>query len=122
MSFVDKVIHLLDEYADSEYFENPIQAIREHIKSLINTKEDSKDLLSYNDSDLNIKDLALKMSEKIYNLVSTYEKRVKIISIEYDETLVPWQLKFFLTLKYNRDSTNFNIRIIFNNNRYYEVL
>lgn len=42
MSFVDRIIHVLDEYADSEYFENPIQAIREHIKSLINTKEEAQ--------------------------------------------------------------------------------
>ena len=122
MSFIDRVIHVLDEDLDSEYFEKPIQAIREHIKSLINAKEEAQELLSYDDLDLNAKDLAIIMSEKIYNIVSTYERRVKVVSIEYDETLVPWQLKFFLTLQYNKDLTNFNIQIIFNNNRYYEVL
>lgn len=122
MSFVDRVIHVLDEYVDSEYFESPIQAIREHIETLINTKEDTQELLSYNDLDLNIKDLALIMSEKLYIVISTHEHRVKILSIEYDETLVPWQLKFFLTLQYNKDLTNFNIQIIFNSNRYYEVV
>lgn len=122
MSFVDRVIHALDEYVDSEYFENPIQAIREHIETLINTKEDAQELLSYNDLDLNIKNLAIVMSERIYDIVSTYEYRAKIVSIEYDETLAPWQLKFFLTLQYNKDLTNFNIQIIFNSNRYYEVL
>lgn len=122
MSFVDRVIHVLDEYVDSEYFESPIQAIREHIETLINTKEDTQELLSYNDLDLNIKNLAIVMSERIYDIVSTYEYRAKILSIEYDETLAPWQLKFFLTLQYNKDLTNFNIQIIFNSNRYYEVL
>ena len=122
MSFIDRVIHVLDEDLDSEYFEKPIQAIREHIKSLINAKEEAQELLSYDDLDLNAKDLSIIMSEKIYNIVSTYEHRVKVVSIEYDETLVPWQLKFFLTLQYNKDLTNFNIQIIFNNNRYYEVL
>lgn len=122
MSFVDRVIHVLDEYVDSEYVESPIQAIREHIETLINTKEDTQELLSYNDLDLNIKNLAIVMSERIYDIVSTYEYRVKIVSIEYDETLAPWQLKFFLTLQYNKDLTNFNIQIIFNSNRYYEVL
>lgn len=122
MSFVDRVIHALDEYVDSEYFESPIQAIREHIETLINTKEDTQELLSYNDLDLNIKNLAIVMSERIYDIVSTYEYRAKIVSIEYDETLAPCQLKFFLTLQYNKDLTNFNIQIIFNSNRYYEVL
>lgn len=122
MSFIDRIIYVLDEYTDYKYFENPIEAIKEHIKSLINTKEDAKELLSYNDCDLNVKDLAIKMSEKIYNIVSTYEHRVKILSIEYDDTLAPWQLRFFLTLQHNKDLTNFKIRIIFNNNHYYEVL
>ena len=98
MSFVDRIIHVLDEYADSEYFESPIQAIREHIETLINTKEDAQELLSYNDLDLNIKNLAIVMSERIYDIVSMYECRAKIVSIEYDETLAPCQLKFFLTL------------------------
>lgn len=53
------------------------------------------------------------MPEKLYTIISTHEHKVKILSIEYDETLAPWQLKFFLTLQYNEDLTNFNIRIIF---------
>lgn len=121
MSFIDKVIHTLDEYKDSAYVEDKLQSIKEHIMVLINSK-DNIGLLSFSDLDLNVKNFSILMSEKIYHIISSYEHRIQILSIEYDDTLAPWQLIFFVRFCYSSDNfKEFTIKIIFRNNRYCEV-
>lgn len=122
MSFIDKVIYTLDE-THSTYLEDTTKAIKDHINTLINAKSRDIDFLSLCDLDLNAKNLAVVMSNRIYQIISKYEHRARILSIEYDETLSPWQLNFFLRFCYGQDRfKEFSIRIIFRNNRYCEVL
>lgn len=123
MSFIDKIIHTLDECKDDLYVEDDLNSIKEHIRVLINSKDDNQGLSSLSDLDLNVKNLSILMSEKIYHIISTYENRIKILSIEYDDALSPWQLTFFIRFCYSNDSfKEFSIQIIFRNNRYCEVL
>lgn len=120
MSFIDKAIKRLDECRHGEYVEDIIESTREHIEALLNTRDEYLGLLLYGDLNLNAKELALTISEKIYSIITTHEHRITILNIEYDETLAPWQLKFFLRLRYG-DDTNFGMQIIFGHNRYCEV-
>ncbi len=123
MSFIDKVIHTLDDCKDDSYIEDDLHSIKEHIKVLINSKDDNKGLSSLGELDLNVKNLSVLMSEKIYHIISTYEHRIRILSIEYDDLLSPWQLTFFIRFCYINDNfKEFSIQIIFRNNRYCEVL
>ncbi len=123
MPFIDKVIHNLDPYVNTEYFEDEIHSIKEHIKVLINSKDKNTDLLTLGDLDINAKHLAIVISEKVYHIISTCECRVKVLNIEYNETLAPWQLIFFIHLCFsNNHFKEFNIQITFKNNRYCEVI
>ena len=40
MPFVDRVIHTLDSYAQTPYVENKLEDVKEHIKALMNTRDD----------------------------------------------------------------------------------
>ena len=80
--------------------------------------------LSLEDLDINTKNLALLMSEKIYHLINTYEIRAKILNIEYDESFAPWQISFFMRMRHVGGDLldDFNIQIVFKNNRYCDVM
>ncbi|TLD86152.1 MULTISPECIES: hypothetical protein [Helicobacter] len=129
MSFVNKIISQLHPYADSAYFEDRTKTIKDHISILMNTKNEGISLmnfadLSLEDLDINTKNLALLMSEKIYHLVNTYETRAKILNIEYDESFAPWQISFFMRMRHVGGDLldDFNIQIVFKNNRYCDVM
>lgn len=122
MSFVDKVIHTLDSYTDTPYFEDEIEGIKKYIKVLINTRGDEVELLSLSDLNISAKNLAVVLSEKIYSIIATYERRIKIVSIEYDESFAPWQLIFFIRFHYYNDKfREYGMQITFKNNRYCEI-
>ena len=119
MSFVDRVIHILDDTRTDTYYEDCICAIKEHIEVLLNAKEQS----AFYDLDLNTKNLAAVVSDQIYRLITAYERRVQILGIEYDEILMPWQLRFFVRFCYRHDNfREFSMQIVFKNNRYCEVM
>ncbi|QWU80755.1 type VI secretion system baseplate subunit TssE [Campylobacter novaezeelandiae] len=124
MSFLDKIIHNLDEQNSKAFIEDKYKDIKNNIKALLNTKLD--DCLSINDlgihTDLNLSanELSSNMAKEINYLISKYEKRIKIISINYDYSLSPWQLSFLLKC-IDDEMKEINYEIIFKNNRYYEV-
>lgn len=121
MPFVDRVIHTLDSYAQTPYVENKLEDVKEHIKVLMNTRDDMG-LESLCNLDINAKNLGVIMSEKIYNIVSKHEYRIHILSIEYDETLAPWQFNFFICFHYNNNTfQEHSMQITFRNNRYCEI-
>lgn len=123
MSFIDKVIHTLDPYTDTPYTEDTIESVKAHIKALINTHDIGTGLLSLGDLDISAKNLAAVMSEHIYHIISNYERRIKVLKIEYDETLAPWQLVFFMRFcKSNDYFKEYSMQITFRNNRYCEIL
>lgn len=121
MPFVDRVIHTLDSYAQTPYVENKLEDVKEHIKALMNTRDDMG-LESLCNLDINAKNLGVIMSEKIYNIVSKHEYRIHILSIEYDETFAPWQFNFFIRFHYHNNTfQEHSMQITFRNNRYCEI-
>ena len=122
MAFVDRVIYELSDTSPGAYHQDVSVAIKEHIQALMNAKS-QHDCSSLCDLDLNAKNLAHAMSEYIYKIISTYEHRARVLHIGYDETLIPWQLSFFVRLCHSHDHfREFDVRIVFRNNRYCEVL
>lgn len=123
MSFIDKVIHTLCNRNDTLYVENWLESVKEHIRVLINSKDDDFGLLSLGDLDISAKNLAVTISERLYYVISMYEHRIKILSIEYDEALAPWNLSFFIRFCYSGDSfKEYSMQINFRNNRYCEII
>lgn len=121
MPFIDRVIHTLDSCAQTPYVENKLEDVKEYIKVLMNTRDDMG-LESLCNLDINAKNLGVIMSEKIYNIVSKHEYRIHILSIEYDETLAPWQFNFFIRFHYNNNTfQEHSMQITFRNNRYCEI-
>ncbi|MCW1360960.1 GPW/gp25 family protein [Campylobacter sp. US33a] len=130
MSLLDKLIHELDEQnTHVPFYQNDYEDIKNSIKVLLNAKLDDcytiKDLGMPNliDSNLNSNELCVSMAKEIQKLIVLYEQRIRIISITYDNSLSPCQLSFFLKCTFCDDNfKEFNIEIIFKNNRYCEVV
>lgn len=130
MSLSDRVLYVLnDENKGSPYRQDLLKDIKENISILLNSKID--DCMSLNDagfgdiSSLNAgsSDLCQIMGKEIYNLIKKYESRIKIVSMNYDDSLKPWQLTFDIIYAYENDLfKEFTIRVAFRNNRYCEVL
>lgn len=129
MSFLDRIFYTLnDEHAGTPYQQNIYQDIKNNINVLLNAKLDDylslmdEDLSSLADLNLTSKNLANIMSSRIYEIISKNERRARILSIEFDDSLAPWQLMFILRLHYNsQPNREFSVNIIFRNNRYCEI-
>lgn len=130
MSLLDKLIHKLDEQnTHIPFYQNEFEDVKNNIKVLLNAKLNDcytiKDLGMSNLADINLSssELCTSMAKEIQKLINNYEKRIKIISITYDNSLSPWQLSFILKCFFRNDNfKEFNIEIIFKNNRYCEVI
>lgn len=130
MSFIDKVIHKLDDqYNGVAYHNDKIDEIKKNIEALLNTNAD--DCISLadsgfnNDTDASIEssELCNRLISKIENLIHEYEKRIVITSATYDNTNMPWKLSIDLLCHLLDNKFNeFHIIIDFSNNRYCEVL
>ncbi|QKF91456.1 GPW/gp25 family protein [Campylobacter sp. CCUG 57310] len=130
MSLSDRVLYVLsDENKDKPYHQDLLKDIKENISVLLNSKLD--DCISSSDMgfpdisffSIDSKDLCQIIGKEIYNLIKKYENRIKIVSMNYDDSLKPWQLTFDIAYVYETDLfKEFNIRVTFRNNRYCEVL
>lgn len=122
MSFIDRVIHVLDPHSNAPYVESEIDSIKKHIGVLINSK-DVIGLLSLDNLNIGAKDFGVIMSEKICNIIAAHEHRIQILNIGYDSTLSPWQTNFFVRFRCTNDRfKEYNIQLIFKNNRYCEIV
>lgn len=130
MSLLDRLIHELDEQnIHIPFYQNDFEDIKNNIKAVLNTKLDdcfsarSLGTSNLTELSLNSSELCISMAKEIQKLINIYEKRVKIISISYDNSLSPWKFSFILKCLFHNDSfKEFNIEIIFKNNRYCEVI
>lgn len=130
MSLSDRVLYILnDENSDKPYQDNLLKDIKENISVLLNSKFDDclgiSDIGFPNISFLNVdsRDLCLIMGKEIYNLIKKYENRIKVVSMNYDDSLKPWQLNFDVIYVYeNNPFKEYKIKIAFRNNRYCEVV
>lgn len=130
MSLLGKIIHQLDEqYQNIPFYHNEIEDIKNNIQVLLNAKLDDcivandlglSDVVEFN---LNASDLSSKMAKEIHFLISKYERRIRILSIRYDNSLTPWQLSFFLQCNLFEDHfKEISLEIVFKNDRYCEVI
>lgn len=129
MSLLGKIIHQLDDQCQNiPFYQNEFEDIKTNIQALLNTKLD--DCIIANDLglsnvvefNLNASDLCFKMAKEIHFLISKYERRIRILSIRYDNSLTPWQISFFLQCNFFQDHfKEFRLEIIFKNDRYCEV-
>lgn len=130
MSLLDKLIHELDEQnTHIPFYQNDFEDIKNNIKAVLNAKLDdcfsARNLGMSNLVELNLSsnELCVSMAKEIQKLINIYEKRIKIVSISYDNGLSPWKLSFILKCFFHNDSfKEFDIEIIFKNNRYCEVV
>ena len=131
MSLLDKIIYELDEQnANTPFYQNDLEDIKNNIKVLLNTSLD--DCIILNDSgmssnilemNLNSNELCSSMSKEICNLIGKPEKRIQITTMSYDNSLSPWQLSFLLGCVLTNDKfQNLSIELSFKNNRYCEVV
>ncbi|MDY5049937.1 MAG: hypothetical protein SPF17_00785 [Candidatus Mucispirillum faecigallinarum] len=130
MGFIDKLIHKLDDqYNGIEYRNDKITEIKKNIEALLNTNAD--DCISImdagfnneNNSSIESSELCNIIINKIEKLIYEYEKRIVVISANYDNTNMPWKLSIDLGCHLLNDKFNeFHIIIDFSNNRYCEVI
>ncbi|EGD0208587.1 type VI secretion system baseplate subunit TssE [Campylobacter jejuni] len=129
MSLLDKLIHNLDEQnIHIPFYQNDFEDVKNNIKVLLNSKINdcytAKDLGMPNMTDINLSssELCISMAKEIRKLIDSYEKRIRVVSIAYDNSLSPWQLSFIVKCFFQEDRfKEFSIEIIFKNNRYCEV-
>ncbi|RDU61962.1 type VI secretion system baseplate subunit TssE [Helicobacter sp. MIT 14-3879] len=129
MSLLDKLIHNLDEQNTYiPFYQNDFEDVKNNIKVLLNSKINdcytAKDLGMPNMADINLSssELCISMAKEIRKLIDNYEKRIRVVSITYDNSLSPWQLSFIAKCFFQDDRfKEFSIEIIFKNNRYCEV-
>ena len=128
---LDKIIHKLDDQnASVPLHQDRLYDIKNNVKILLNSKLD--DCLTFNDLgsfsnavelNFNSSDLCQIMAKEIARIIQQYEKRIKILSISYDNSLTPWRLTFLLRFTMRDDNfQECNLEIIFKNNRYCEVV
>ncbi len=129
MSLLDKLIYELDDqYKHLPLYDSDLKEIKNSIQSLLNAK--IEDCIIANDMgitkaidfSLSSSEFCSTMAKEIYFIVSKYEPRITIKTIQYDTSLSPWQLSFLLFCFLNKTHESFNLEIIFKNNRYYEVV
>ena len=76
-----------------------------------------------NNSSIESSELCNIIINKIEKLIYEYEKRIVVISANYDNTNMPWKLSIDLGCHLLNDKFNeFHIIIDFSNNRYCEVI
>ncbi|EOH9739778.1 type VI secretion system baseplate subunit TssE [Campylobacter jejuni] len=129
MSLLDKLIHELDDQnTHVPFYQNDFEDVKNNIKVLLNSKINdcytAKDLGMPNMTDINLSssELCISMAKEIRKLIDSYEKRIRVVSIAYDNSLSPWQLSFIAKCFFQEDRfKEFSIEIIFKNNRYCEV-
>ncbi|HFS5114308.1 TPA: type VI secretion system baseplate subunit TssE [Campylobacter jejuni] len=129
MSLLDKLIHELDDQnTHVPFYQNDFEDVKNNIKVLLNSKINdcytAKDLGMPNMTDINLSssELCISMAKEIRKLIDNYEKRIRVVSIAYDNSLSPWQLSFIAKCFFQEDRfKEFSIEIIFKNNRYCEV-
>ncbi|MGH2267945.1 type VI secretion system baseplate subunit TssE [Campylobacter taeniopygiae] len=129
MSLLDKLIHELDDQnTHVPFYQNDFEDVKNNIKVLLNSKINdcytAKDLGMPNMTDINLSssELCISMAKEIRKLIDSYEKRIRVVSITYDNSLSPWQLSFIAKCFFQEDRfKEFSIEIIFKNNRYCEV-
>ncbi|ECL3020130.1 type VI secretion system baseplate subunit TssE [Campylobacter jejuni] len=129
MSLLDKLIHNLDEQnIHIPFYQNDFEDVKNNIKVLLNAKINDcyavKNLGMPNMADINLNsnELCISMAKEIRKLIDSYEKRIRVVSITYDNSLSPWQLSFIVKCFFQEDRfKEFSIEIIFKNNRYCEV-
>lgn len=130
MSLLGRIIHQLDEqYQNVPFYQNEFEDIKNNIQVLLNTKLDDcvvandlglSNVLEFN---LNASDLCYKMAKEIHFLINKYERRIKILSINCDDSLHPWQISFFIRCNFYNDSfKEFSLKIVFKSDRYCEVI
>lgn len=131
MSLLDKLIHTLGtQNAGVPFYEDILKDIKNNIGVLLNARLDdyvgAGDLGILNDMaelGLNSSKLCLMMAKEITRLITKYEKRIRIVSVDYANTLSPWQLSFFIKCTLSDDAfKEYGIEIIFKNNRYCEIV
>lgn len=129
MSFLDKIIHQLDEqYHNTPFHQNEFKDIKNNIQDILNIKlgdcivAADLGLSNIAEFNLNASDLCYKMAKEICFLINKYEQRIRILSIRYDNSLAPWQISFFLRCNFFEDHfKEFNLEIIFKSDRYCEI-
>lgn len=130
MSLLDKVIYQLDDqYQNVPFYQDELKDIKSNVQALLNVK--LGDCLVANDLglsnvvefNLNASDLCLKMAKEICFLIDKYEQRIRVLSIRYDNSLAPWRILFFLRCNFSKDHFNeFDLEIVFKNDRYCEIV
>ncbi|MCD8213199.1 MAG: GPW/gp25 family protein [Campylobacter sp.] len=129
MSLSDRVLYVLDDENTKPYSQDILKDIKENIGILLNSKFD--DCITFEGASLpdmsflNIdsNELCQIMGKEIYDLIKKYENRINIVSINYDDSLKPWQLTFDIVYARKSDAfKEFTIKVTFRNNRYCEVL
>lgn len=129
MGLINRLIHGLNkEYAHTPYSSNLIHEIKQNIKFLLNTHPNdcvsiaNAGLLHLSQSCIEKSELSKQMGQEISKIIGEYEKRVRILSLHYDNSSMPWKLSFMLSCSLSHDSfQEFNLSIDFYNNRYCEV-
>ncbi|PAF49740.1 hypothetical protein BKH41_00035 [Helicobacter sp. 12S02232-10] len=130
MGFIDGIIHNLDDQCASiNYFENTFSDIKNNINSLLNTRvDDCISVPNLGFSELNqfsadSNEIYSTLGFEIQNMLYEYEPRIKILSISYSDISAPWELSFILRCALVADKfKEFDIWIVFRNNRFCEVL
>lgn len=130
MGFVDKIIHKLDDQYNGIVYQNDkIAEIKNNIQSLLNTNEEDCLCLinsGFNDAEnmsMESRELCNKLVSRIESMIHDYEKRIVIISANYDKSQMPWKLSIDLQCRMVNDKFNeFHIIIDFSSNRYCEVI
>lgn len=130
MGFVDKIIHKLDDQYNGIVYQNDkIAEIKNNIQSLLNTNEEDCLCLinsGFNDAEnmsMESRELCNKLISRIKSMIYDYEKRIIIISADYDKSQMPWKLSIDLQCRLSNDKFNeFHIIIDFSSNRYCEVI
>ena len=121
MGFVDKIIHKLDDQYNGIVYQNDkIAEIKNNIQSLLNTNEEDCLCLinsGFNDAEnmsMESRELCNKLVSRIESMIHDYEKRIVIISADYDKSQMPWKLSIDLQCRMVNDKFNeFHIIIDF---------
>lgn len=129
MGLINRLIHNLnEEYANVPHTPNLIAEIKQNIKFLLNTNPNdcvsvpNIGLLNISQASIEKSELSKLMGQEIVNIIEEYEKRIRILSLHYDDTNMPWKLSFVLACCLSNDRfKEFNLSIDFYNNRYCEV-
>ncbi|MCR4942010.1 MAG: type VI secretion system baseplate subunit TssE [Campylobacter sp.] len=130
MALSDRILHEVNKIPNSDpYRQNVVKDIKDNIDILLNSRLDrigfldSVNMPNFQDLNLSQNELCNNMAQGIYNTINKFERRARVENISCDNRLAPNQLTFFLSLAMNNDEFNqFDIKIVFLNNRFCEVI